>query len=383
MSASQLLRLKRLHDDQPQLSTATPTSAEPLHQPSQAPKLPAPSHTKFPAADPSAGAVCQAQQLPHSVEVVVPPAVGGSASGGGDDDGTDFELNSLLHLQRPVRNAPGQQLAEHYRLLQGAHLLAGHKAVAHPVKSGPPPAFLQQQRRFNHPPPGMLQYVATTGFPQPPVKRPVIPTLTTTAAAATPPRPFDSSTNSLLTGRSVVSTTTVVTSAASTATPRRPIVHKYHSFRKISPKHQSTAAATAATGNRPASTTVSKPASSQLLKSLLESGGGSSLPRTPSTAAAVPMVTAAPATTTFNQPAHQSRGTWQLGGRAIVLGASITTPSTPLSSSAHRLQAASQPAPALTSPKTDVIPSDSVPQAVLHENDKPETRQDSTETVGS
>ncbi|VDM26591.1 unnamed protein product, partial [Hydatigera taeniaeformis] len=204
-------------------------------------------------------------------------------------------------------------------------------------------------------------------------------------------------------------------------------VHKYHTFRKISPKSQTapfiatdtgTITTTTTTSNNNSGNSVGRPTtSSQLLKSLLESGGGngggggggvSSLPNThasyqPLAPSAVPLLSAPPSTlapppssslrghtsalcgsslpvtaTRFNHPpAHQSRGTWQLGGRAIVIGASITTPSNPT----HRLQSIaitptstppSTPPPPIstdassTAKPVEVVASDAVPHPVLH-----------------
>ncbi|KAL5104801.1 hypothetical protein TcWFU_000106 [Taenia crassiceps] len=224
-------------------------------------------------------------------------------------------------------------------------------------------------------------------------------------------------------GRGVVST------VAATTSNKRPVVHKYHTFRKISPKNQTTSfvavdsgatititttattttTITTTNNNSVNSSSIGRPAtSSLLLKSLLESGGGGALPNAhssyqPRAPSAPPPLSAPPpplppppppslrahasalcgsslsvAAARFNQPpAHQSRGTWQLGGRAIVIGASITTPS----NSTHRLQSlpvTPSPSPPATPPpptsidggstakSVEAITSDAVPHPVLH-----------------
>lgn len=257
-------------------------------------------------------------------------------------------------------------------------------------------------------------------------KRPLIPAVTATTASmlpATTQHTFDVCGKAgFLTGRPMIAPGRgVVSTVAATTTNKRPVVHKYHTFRKISPKNQTTPFVAADNGtiasitttttsnNNNNSNSIGRPAtSSQLLKSLLESGGGSALPNAhpsyqPRAPSAPPLLSAPPpplpppppsslrahasalcgsslsvAAARSNQlPAHQSRGTWQLGGRAIVIGASITTPS----NSTHRLQSlsvtpsptppATPPPPTLTDPSStaksvEVITSDAVPHPVLH-----------------
>lgn len=133
-------------------------------------------------------------------------------------------------------------------------------------------------------------------------------------------------------------------------------MHKFHTFRNISPRqhpqqqqqqqqqimlHQLQQGRT-----QPASLPPTAPSASQLLKSLLQSGVGTGV----AAAAVVTAASASSATVSISQSGsstgsaasqscttrtvpHQSRGTWQLGGRAIVLGASITTPTTVKASS--------------------------------------------------
>ncbi|KAL5104935.1 hypothetical protein TcWFU_005153 [Taenia crassiceps] len=211
-------------------------------------------------------------------------------------------------------------------------------------------------------------------------------------------------------GRGVVST------VAATTSNKRPVVHKYHTFRKISPKNQTTSfvavdsgatititttattttTITTTNNNSVNSSSIGRPAtSSLLLKSLLESGASSAFCPASSVRSSPPLPPPPPpslrahasalcgsslsvAAARFNQPpAHQSRGTWQLGGRAIVIGASITTPS----NSTHRLQSlpvTPSPSPPATPPpptsidggstakSVEAITSDAVPHPVLH-----------------
>lgn len=237
-------------------------------------------------------------------------------------------------------------------------------------------------------------------------------------------------TASLLTGRPAIASTrsmaptmaaatmtapgtgTVTSGASTNATTsgtmmkRRPVVHKYHTFRKISPKNQTTMTMMSA-----AVTSKSHVATSQVLKSLLESpgsGSGSvsggalvnpqgsansrgvpSLPTqqvpvpiresrnagilpgvSPSTQSMSPGGGTAGSVTRFSQaPAHQSRGTWQLGGRAIVIGASITTPAS--TSSAHYFpspptSSSDVSSGGSTTAKKVESEADVVPQPVLH-----------------
>ncbi|EUB56325.1 hypothetical protein EGR_08800 [Echinococcus granulosus] len=389
MCASQLLRLKRHHDEQHQLSSV-PVSLSP---PPPAVDAPSPSLS-------SSQSVQKSQRKLNPVQQRVEPA--GLAGTADIDDGADFELSTaLIHPPPPPPPLP------------------------------PPPPQLQSTA------PSVLpttvhQTVPIVAKVNEPLretagKRPLIPVENATTASvfpATAQHAFDVCGKAgfltgrpvIAAGRGVVSTVAAAATVAATTNNKRPVVHKYHTFRKISPKNEvtssaatdsSAAAVTTATSNSGSS---GRPAtSSQLLKSLLESGGGSALPNAHSShqprapSAPPPLSTPTPlppppppslrahasglcgsslsvAAAKFNQPpAHQSRGTWQLGGRAIVIGASITTPS----NSTHRLQSLSMPPPSSTPPpatpppltstdssstakSVEVITLDAVPHAVLH-----------------
>ncbi|VDK23216.1 unnamed protein product [Taenia asiatica] len=189
----------------------------------------------------------------------------------------------------------------------------------------------------------------------------------------------------------------VESTVAATTSNKRPVVHKYYAFLTISPTNQN-ASFVAAGSDANKSNSVGSPITlSQLLESLLQFGGASgafcsisSLCSSPSLPPPPPPSLRAHASalcgsclsvvvTRFNQsPAHQSRGTWLLGDRVVIFGASITTPS----NSTHRLQSLSttlSAAPPVTlrpptltnhssaAESVRVITWNAVPHRVLHE----------------
>ncbi|KAH9281329.1 hypothetical protein ECG_05100 [Echinococcus granulosus] len=458
MCASQLLRLKRHHDEQHQLSSV-PVSLSP---PPPAVDAPSPSLS-------SSQSVQKSQRKLNPVQQRVEPA--GLAGTADIDDGADFELSTaLIHppppppplpppppqlqstapsvlpttvhqtvpivakVNEPLRETAGAPLTARTSPSQSTLSSASTSAMTTTSTTSTMAYLHQQCCNASQYPAAVLQCVAPAGVLSQVAKsvaagkRPLIPVENATTASVFPAiaqHAFDVCGKAgfltgrpvIATGRGVVSTVAAAATVAATTNNKRPVVHKYHTFRKISPKNEvtssaatdsSAAAVTTATSNSGSS---GRPAtSSQLLKSLLESGGGSALPNAHSShqprapSAPPPLSTPTPlppppppslrahasglcgsslsvAAAKFNQPpAHQSRGTWQLGGRAIVIGASITTPS----NSTHRLQSLSMPPPSSTPPpatpppltstdssstakSVEVITLDAVPHAVLHE----------------
>lgn len=163
----------------------------------------------------------------------------------------------------------------------------------------------------------------------------------------------------ILTGRPVVATSATVSSTATASSnphrsansggSKRQIVHKYHSFRKISPKSSGQIQSTAPDSIAAGATPVTAASNLQLLKCLLESGNSgvgnsTSLHSSPQSQTRTTSVIASPrvfpgaapsvppiAPKSSQAPAHQSRGTWQVGGKAIVVGASVIKPTSSLS----------------------------------------------------
>ncbi len=287
----------------------------------------------------------------------------------GDDDGNDFELKStsehfFIHgaAQRHQQHRSQQQ--QHRRYLPT-------NPSPYPAPSTPP---LHTQGSNS-----VLQYLATGIPPKQSVKRPIVNPVPAVGA---------SSGSSLLTGRPIISanastlmapsSTATATTVIPSSTPgsRRNIVHKYHSFRKISPKNQNAALSAAgaslpprplppSSANRTPQASTVTGSSSMLLKSLLEAGGTAggvkpsqrTVPPIPKASPmAPPPQTVAAVQGSFNQPAHLSRGTWQLGGKAVVLDASITAP---------KQQQQQHPKDNDVS-HAEVISSAAVPQAALH-----------------
>lgn len=155
-----------------------------------------------------------------------------------------------------------------------------------------------------------------------------------------------------LTGRPLVSAgfgkTGVSTITSSQSTPkvnsenRRQLTHKVHSLRRISPKRSLPAPLE---DNGTAAPVASMPfrssSGSQLLKSLLQNGaqntngGGKHMVSSPQTQLQNRLNSPGALTSMMHAsseslkvppgagPTHQSRGTWQVGGRAIVVGASV------------------------------------------------------------
>lgn len=188
---------------------------------------------------------------------------------------------------------------------------------------------------------------------------------------------------SFLTGRPLVATPVTrrdISPPSSTngnSESRRPVVHKCHSIRRLSPK---SSPIPENNGTAPAATMTAKPsANSQLLKSLLQNGAHNSpgctnsllsLSSTQLQSRPNPLSTSSRVLPGGSQvvspqvgPAHQSRGTWQLGGRAIVVGASVIKPtfsaprsSTPLSTSQPTAAASIPPQDSNVSLKNICLP---------------------------
>ncbi|KAL5104852.1 hypothetical protein TcWFU_001892 [Taenia crassiceps] len=452
MCASQLLRLKRHHDEQPQLSSVPTSSSMEAVSPTSLPPpppLPPPQVCTPSPSLPSSQSLQKNQRKLNPIQQRV--EVAGLASTVDIDDGTDFELSTALIHPPPLQPAApsGLPTAVHQTLPMVAKAnepLEGLRSVLSSASTSTATtstmAYLHQQccnaSQYSA---AVVQCVASAGVLSQGAKnvatgkRPLIPAVNATTASVPPTttqHTFDVCGKAgFLTGRPMIAPGRgVVSTVAATTSNKRPVVHKYHTFRKISPKNQTTSfvavdsgatititttattttTITTTNNNSVNSSSIGRPAtSSLLLKSLLESGGGGALPNAhssyqPRAPSAPPPLSAPPpplppppppslrahasalcgsslsvAAARFNQPpAHQSRGTWQLGGRAIVIGASITTPS----NSTHRLQSlpvTPSPSPPATPPpptsidggstakSVEAITSDAVPHPVLHE----------------
>ncbi|KAL5104923.1 hypothetical protein TcWFU_004530 [Taenia crassiceps] len=463
MCASQLLRLKRHHDEQPQLSSVPTSSSMEAVSPTSLPPpppLPPPQVCTPSPSLPSSQSLQKNQRKLNPIQQRV--EVAGLASTVDIDDGTDFELSTALIHPPPLQPAApsGLPTAVHQTLPMVAKANEpprGTSGAPLTVRSSPPQSVLssaststattstmaylhQQCCNASQYSAAVVQCVASAGVLSQGAKnvatgkRPLIPAVNATTASVPPTttqHTFDVCGKAgFLTGRPMIAPGRgVVSTVAATTSNKRPVVHKYHTFRKISPKNQTTSfvavdsgatititttattttTITTTNNNSVNSSSIGRPAtSSLLLKSLLESGGGGALPNAhssyqPRAPSAPPPLSAPPpplppppppslrahasalcgsslsvAAARFNQPpAHQSRGTWQLGGRAIVIGASITTPS----NSTHRLQSlpvTPSPSPPATPPpptsidggstakSVEAITSDAVPHPVLH-----------------
>ncbi|KAM7536290.1 hypothetical protein Aperf_G00000082823 [Anoplocephala perfoliata] len=354
MSASQLLRLKRNQDEQhQQQSRSTTTVASSPQISSVTVATPMTQMTSSIQAQQSA-----VQQPQVRSQRKLNPAQGlrletGEGNSVDLDDGTDFELSAAT-LPPPPPPPPLPSAPSHPP--HAVAVLTPPLPTISPLSTkflSPPSTFLQPLRpTFNSP---ALVSVVRTLAPVAsrnnghliPVANQILPVASATIEEG------------ILTGRPVVATSTAVlsTATASSNPPRpgnnggskRQIVHKYHSFRKISPKSSAQIQNTTSDGIAVGATPVTAASNSQLLKCLLESGssgvGNSTSPHSssqsqtrttsvivtprvfPDVVPAVPPI----APKSSQAPAHQSRGTWQVGGKAIVVGASVIKPASSLS----------------------------------------------------
>ncbi|VDN98083.1 unnamed protein product [Rodentolepis nana] len=345
MSASQLLRLKRNQDEnqhqqgRPPLTTSlTSVAVTSSHSstsvamatsivqvsPSvqqQQPSFPNPQFRSHRKVDPTQGLrVESGGPANHNIDL---------------DDGMDFELSTtslppqLPPPQLPVSVTPPTSAHP----LQTVTVFTPSTQTITPH----PPAFFS--------PPGFIPSIRSAIVS---VVRPLTPVVP--SRGATPMISKTTTDGSFLTGRPLITKSVPMrdTSPPSSSTSvssesRRPVVHKCHSIRRLSPKSSLNPENN---GVAPSSAVTARPsANSQLLKSLLQNGAGStSSLLSPSSTQLQGRSNSVSATSrglpTVSQaipspvgPAHQSRGTWQLGGRAIVVGASVIKPTTsPLNS---------------------------------------------------
>nr|CDS34823.1 hypothetical protein HmN_000948200 [Hymenolepis microstoma] len=346
MSASQLLRLKRNQDEnqhqqvRPPLTTSLTSVAATSSQASTSVALAPPIVQLSPSVQQQQSSYPNPQLRSHRK---VNPAQGLRVESGGPanhnidlDDGTDFELSTTsLPPQLPASVTPTSA-----HPLQTVTVFSPSTQTITPH----PPAFFS--------PPGFIPNIRSAIVS---VVRPLAPVVP--SRSATPMITKTTTDGGFLTGRPLITapvpmrdTSLPSSSTNSSSESRRPVVHKCHSIRRLSPKsslnpENNGTASTSTVATRPS-------ANSQLLKSLLQNGAGntSSLLSPSSTqlqGRSNPVAASSRGIPAVSQsvssqvgPAHQSRGTWQLGGRAIVVGASVIKPtsssplnSTPLSAS--------------------------------------------------
>ncbi|BHF74909.1 hypothetical protein SprV_0501799700 [Sparganum proliferum] len=468
MSASQLLKLKRMHDE-----PSRPGVGEPhrLYSRNQvlAHQLTS-SQTRLPANQPKLTKMSQSAAPTTAAAAAFPRPVSAADVGAATDEeaGANFELESVLARCLPSHPSPshpppaisshdsgsGQSVKlpfspanaaaaahHHHHIL--AQSLAASSSLPTPIVTSqvsPGKVFsvrglLPQltpasasPRPFStnvlHYVPGLHPVTAVrqshgSPFPDHTTGRLSVTTPACSALSSLKISESNSIPATYLSGRPIFSTGAVTTTTMTLSGGKRPIVHKYHSFRKISPKTEDPIAAA---GKRVDPDATQKPGGlhpSQLLKSLLECGGASretvtsatpaatTPTTTASTSAVMPGIPVGSGSSVWNQPAHHSRGTWQLGGRAVVLGAtraSAVGPSgltPPRAGPVNRVPpisaAAMTPPPATTAPKMspepavtpcatsmlstspstistaqtgsheELLSSDAVPQAALHE----------------
>ncbi|VDL57500.1 unnamed protein product, partial [Hymenolepis diminuta] len=335
MCASQLLKLKRQQDDKQHQQHTSP-------QPAAATTAAATTHvdtvTKITLSKPiSAIPTLQpANQNSPSLVVVMrrPPKVGKRCSSdGGENKNCHHILRSLLESSAPVITLPASTPIVTRINPTTATLVPRAMTLLVPAISAPVTTIVRHQAPM----------VSSPSMPHVQVQRPnVVPATkrapirsATTSSAKLPLIPLATTTRvpevegDVPTNAPIVQTPTAVSVNRSV---RRPTIHKCHTLRKISPKLP------------PLSSVPSTSTSPSMLKSILESGS-----RTPEvvshpslTATQLPLQGPSNATTfvtTVSQPpvmstgmrqdnhassAHrQSRGTWQVGGRAIVLDVSL------------------------------------------------------------